>query len=342
MNRRQFALSSLSVAAAAAPASLTSTDPTVAKVAKIALAMQRYSWEQGVLAQAFLEAGDDETVIAMARAALIYRTPDGRVAAMGGGITDPAMGGEAYWRAGQLTGDPMLKEAAEGLVDFLLKRVPHAPDGTFYHLEKSTEIWSDSFYTAPPYLAVTGHYDEAIRQIDGFRKRLWDPRRKLLSHRWDEGTKQFKRRDFWGVGNGWAAAGLTRVIRALPAARREDRSRLAAFLKDILDGCLAYQRPDGLFHDVVDQPSSFVETNLAQMLAYSIYNGVGGGWLPASYVKAADRMRAAARAKVDRYGLVQGVCGAPRFDSPGIAPEGQAFFIMMEVAARQYGKGRKS
>jgi rhamnogalacturonyl hydrolase YesR len=341
MNRRQFALSSLSLAASAAPGALTSTDPIVAKVAKVTLAMQRYSWEQGVVAQAFLEAGDDEMVVSMARAALIYRTADGRIAAMGGGITDPAMGGEAYWRAGQLTGDPLLKEAAQGLVDFLLKRVPHAPDGTFYHLEKGTEIWSDSFYTAPPYLAVTGHFDEAIAQIDGFRTRLWDPNKKLLSHRYDESTKQFKRKDFWGVGNGWAAAGITRVIRALPSGRRDDRNRLAAFVKDILDGCLAYQRPDGLFHDVVDKPTSFVETNLGQMLAYSIYNGVVGGWLPASYVQAADRMRAAARAKVDRYGLVQGVCGAPRFDSAGIAPEGQAFFIMMEVAARQYAQGRK-
>jgi hypothetical protein len=29
---------------------------------------------------------------------------------------------------------------------------------------------------------------------------------------------------------------------------------------------------------------------------------------------------------------VQGVCGAPAFDHAGVATEGQAFFLMMEVA----------
>ena len=38
--------------------------------------------------------------------------------------------------------------------------------------------------------------------------------------------------------------------------------------------------------------------------------------------------------KVDAHGLVQGVCGAPRFDRPGTAPEGQAFFLLMEAACR--------
>jgi hypothetical protein len=44
-------------------------------------------------------------------------------------------------------------------------------------------------------------------------------------------------------------------------------------------------------------------------------------------------MRDAARAKVDQYGFVQGVCGAPGFDHAGVAAEGQAFFLMMEVAS---------
>jgi hypothetical protein len=38
-------------------------------------------------------------------------------------------------------------------------------------------------------------------------------------------------------------------------------------------------------------------------------------------------------AKVDQYGLVQGVCGALGFDRWGVAAEGQAFFLMMEVAS---------
>ena len=47
-------------------------------------------------------------------------------------------------------------------------------------------------------------------------------------------------------------------------------------------------------------------------------------------------MREAAHGKVDEYGIVQGVCGAPNFDRSGSAPEGQAFFLLMEAAYRDY------
>jgi rhamnogalacturonyl hydrolase YesR len=298
--------------------------------------MQRRDWEQGVLAHAMLEAGDRQNVILLTKAAIVQRAADGRLAVVvSGGPTDPAMGGAAYLKAAEWTGDPQIREAVDGLLDYILKKAPRSSDGILYHVFRSPEMWSDGFNCAAPFLAAAGKYDEALVQIDGYRKRLWNPEKKLLSHVWDDGKQQFKRQNFWGVGNGWAAAGLARVIRSLPTARQQDRDRLAAFVKDIVDGCLACQRTDGLFHNMVDQPDTFVETNLAQMLAFAIYEGVAGNWLPKSYVAAADRMRKAARAKMDAFGYVQGVCGAPNFDHPGTATEGQAFCIMMEAAGRK-------
>ena len=340
MNRRSFLYSNAALAAVRPSPAATAKDELMDKVAQAALAMQRHSWEQGILAQAFLDMGDRERVILMAKGAIVEKAADGRLAAIGGGATDSAMGGTAYWRAGELTGDPEMQEAARGLLEFVLKRTPRAADGTCYHVFNSPEMWSDSFYTTPPFLAATAHYDEAMRQIEGLRKRLWIAENKLLSHIWDDGRHEFRDQAFWGVGNGWAAAGLTRVMAAMPAERRAERERLSAFLKELLDGCLAHQRPDGLFHNVLDRPTTFVETNLAQMLAFSIYTGVLSGWLSFSYVSAADRMRAAARAKVDQYGFVQGVCGAPTFDQAGVAAEGQAFFLMMEAAAANFNRVR--
>jgi hypothetical protein len=75
------------------------------------------------------------------------------------------------------------------------------------------------------------------------------------------------------------------------------------------------------------------------MLAYVIYRGVAGGYLERSLLARADAMRDAANGKVDEYGIVQGVCGAPFFSSPGTAAEGQAFYILMEVARADLTKG---
>jgi len=307
----------------------------LAKVRAAALALQRRDWEQGSLAQAFLEAGDMEQVILFSKAALVLKVPDGRMAVVGeGSPTDPAMGGEAYWRAGQVTGDATLQRAVQDMLQWLLDRAPRAQDGTLYHVFQRPEVWSDGFNGAPPFLAATGHYDEAVRQIDGFKRRLWNPEKKLLAHiASDDKNLQAAQPEFFGTGNGWAAAGVARVIRTLPASRESDRKRLAEFVRDIADGCLAFQRSDGLFHNIVDRPATFVETNLAQMLAFALYTGVKGGWLPASYFEAAERMRKAAEEKVDSFGFVQGVCGAPGFDSSGVSTEGQAFFLMMEAAA---------
>jgi rhamnogalacturonyl hydrolase YesR len=304
------------------------------QVSQVLLSMQRYSWEQGVAAQAFLELGDSDTAIRLARDAAQRQGADGRLALMREteGVTDPAANGEAVRLAARLTGDPALERAGAAMLDYLLNRAPRAADGTLYHVVDAPEMWVDSLYMAPPFLAVAGQPAEALRQIEGFKRRLWHPDQKLYAHIWDEGRGAFKRAAHWGVGNGWAAAGITRVIRNLPAAWVTEKQALAAHAREIVDGCLAHQRPDGLFHDVVDEPDTFVETNLAQMLAYTLYRGVGGGWLPASYRAAADRLRAAAHTKVDAEGYVQGVCGAPTFDRAGTAPEGQAFFILMEAA----------
>ncbi|HXJ87774.1 MAG TPA: glycoside hydrolase family 88 protein [Candidatus Binatia bacterium] len=308
------------------------------RAAAAGLAMQRRDWEQGVLAQAFLEAGDDENVVLLTKAAIVQRVSDGRLGVVDAGSpTDPAMGGEAYWRAAQITGDAEVKDAVLGMLEWILHKAPRAPDGTLYHIFEGPQVWSDGYFSAPCFLAAMGHYDEAILQIDGYRKRLWDPGKKLLAHIWDDGQKAENRKDFWGGGNGWAAAGLARVIRVLPNNRREDRQRLVAFATDLIDGCIAHQRPDGLFHDVVDRPETFLETNLAQMLAFAIYSGVLDGWLPQRYRVAADRMRTAARSQMDGFGYVQHVCGAPNFDRSGTSTEAQGFAIMMEAAGRKLG-----
>ena len=55
----------------------------IEKVKRAALSMQRYNWEQGVLAQAFLEAGEMETAILFAIEAAHRQDEMGRCAAIG-------------------------------------------------------------------------------------------------------------------------------------------------------------------------------------------------------------------------------------------------------------------
>ena len=313
---------------------------TVKKVMNAMLAMQRRAWEQGVASQALLELGEKELVILFAKDAVVNQKKDGRLGLNEGDrpVADPASNGEPLLYAAKATGDRSLKAAADRMVEFLLFKAPRTPDGIIYHNYIENMIWVDAIYMLPPFLSVAGYPGEAVRQLEGYRSILRDPVKKLYYHIWDQDRKTFERKLFWGVGNGWAAAGMTRMISSLPDSMKNEKARIAGYVKELIDACLPYLREDGLFNDILDNPSSFVETNCAQMLAYTIFRGVKGGWLPASYLSYANRMRKAVHSKVDSFGLVQGVCGAPNFDRPGTAAEGQAFFLLMEAAFRDLNR----
>ena len=305
------------------------------RVRRAMLAMQRASWEQGVAAQACLEEGDAELTILMAREAVLRQGSDGRLAQLGQdpGITDPGAAGEAVIFAALATGDSSLARGAERMLAFFLHEAPRSASGVLLHQIPSPygELWSDSFYMAPPFLALAGRPKEAVEQIRGLRNRLWIPDRRLFAHRYSEGRACFVREAAWGVGNGWAAAGMARTLSYIPAGMATEREELSRYVREVLWGCLAHQRGDGLFHDVVDDPATFVETNLSQMLAWTIYRGVAAGWLDPALRPRAEGLRSAALSRVDASGLVQGVCSSPSFDRPGTAAEGQAFFLMMEA-----------
>ena len=307
----------------------------LAKAKLALLAMQRNSWEQGVTMQAFLEQGDDGVVFALAKEAAYRRTADGRCAMIRDdeGVTDPCSVGEALMYASRETGDAELADACGTLLKWALERAPRNGDGILYHVPDRPEFWVDSYFMLPPFLAAADQPEEALKQIWGFADALFDDQTGLFHHIWDDGAQAYVREAYWGVGNGWAVAGMARVIDNLPDRMSGEREKLCAFERSLIDSLLRHARSDGLFHDVVDDPETFIETNLSQMLAYGIYRGVRSGWLPEGYLADAARLREAANKKVDRFGLVQGVCGAPSFDKPGVASEGQSFYLLMEAAA---------
>lgn len=308
------------------------------KVKQAALCMQRHNWEQGVLAQAFLEAGDAQTALLLAVEGANRQNAEGRCCHIGNSTasTDPCAVGEALIAACEQTNDPFLIQARDRLLHWALEKAPRNQDGIVYHFSDGTEFWVDSMYMLPPFLARAGSFDEALKQLNGYWNALFVPEKGLLAHRWDDAAKQLIRKDAWGVGNGWACAGMARVRALLPESYAEARKQLEERIRLLLTSALRFQREDGLFHDVLDDPSSFPEINCGQMFAYTIYRGIREGWLEPGLLEAADRIRKAAHACVDDYGLVRHVCGMPSFDHSFVAPEGQAFFILMEASYNQF------
>lgn len=308
-------------------------------VKKAMLAVQRYPWEQGVCAQALLELGDVTTAIAMAHDAVLRQKEDGRLAVINENIavTDPAANGEVVWRAYEKTGDPRYREAAERMLQYLLHQAPRTANSCICHNEISfhegysaDQVWVDSIYMAPPFLAVMGEVEEAVAQIEGYMDYLKDAETGLLYHIYDAGTDRFVRKVLWATGNGWALLGIARVAEtAFEKGMKKQAEKLVLSGREILDGMLRYQLPDGRFHDILDKPDSFVEGTAAMMMATYIYRGMVGGWLPAEYAEYADRVRVTMEDYVDEIGLIQEVCGCPHFLEVGTSAESMAAYLMM-------------
>ena len=323
------------------------------KVKIAMLGVQRYPWEQGVCAQAMLEAGETAAFIAMAHDAVLRQTHDGRLAVITENIavTDPAANGEAVWRAYEHTGDEFYKRAAENMLAYLMEKAPRVTKNvafaydskglealichnsiTFTEGYSPMQIWVDSCYMLPPFLAVMGEFNEARKQLDGYLNCLTDAKTGLLFHIYDAGTSRFVRKKLWATGNGWALLGIARMISLSNCANLGKVSE--KYIKTgtaLLDSMLAYQRDSGMFCDILDEPDSFEDGTSAMMSAAFIYRGIYEKWLDCKYREKADLVYASMQNKVDDYGIIRGVCGCPHFNSPGTSAEAQASYIMMEA-----------
>jgi unsaturated rhamnogalacturonyl hydrolase len=83
---------------------------------------------------------------------------------------------------------------------------------------------------------------------------------------------------FWGRGDGWMAAGSAQLLSALPADH-PNRARIMEGYQKMMAALLKYQRPDGMWGQLIDDPAAWPETSCSAMFTYAFITGVKNGWL---------------------------------------------------------------
>ncbi len=311
------------------------------KVTNALLAMQRNSWEQAIAAHAFMQMGEEHLTKLLVHDSIVRQTVDGRLGMMqsvlsstdGMAIVEPLL----YCNSNSNSNNNIYTQAIDKIKKWIFIKAPRNSDGIFYHMTDKKQIWIDSMFMASPAIAALGEIEIAYEQICGIRECLFNDKAKAYRQIWDEEKNNFKSDAHWGVGNGWAAAGILHVW---CYAHKESSSKISNTLKqyliEILEGILGYIRPDNLFYNHLDKSDSFVDTNLGQIVAYVIYRGVRAGVLPNKYIAVAEKISEAVYPKINEDGFVEDVCGAPTFDKQGVATEGQVFFLLMENAKNKF------
>ncbi|MCD8165938.1 MAG: glycoside hydrolase family 88 protein [Bacteroides sp.] len=85
---------------------------------------------------------------------------------------------------------------------------------------------------------------------------------------------------YWCRGNGWMAAGMTDLLKYLPAGNPHREAILAQYRK-MMETLRSYQNEEGLWSQLVDEPQSWTETSGSAMFTYAMITGVKKGWLDA-------------------------------------------------------------
>jgi len=112
----------------------------------------------------------------------------------------------------------------------------------------------------------------------------------------------------WGRGNGWMAAGMAMLLKALPLDN-ENRPRILEGYRKMMAALLKHQQPSGMWGQLVDDPTIWAETSGTAMFAYAFIEGVKHGWLDGdTYAPAARKAFLALTDYIEPNGDVRDVC----------------------------------
>lgn len=241
------------------------------------------------------------------------------------------------------TGEERYLDAARRQYGALVDAVE--ADGTVSYNSVLPELWVDSLYMVPPFLARYGRLaeepaalDRAVDHVDAQIDRLRDPHTGLFRHVWRETPDSFPESTLWSRGNGWALTGILDTVAALPDDH-EATGRLTEAFTALARAVREHQDASGYWRNVLDDPASPLESSGTLMFAAAFASGVESGYLPEEYLDPAARGFNVCRGVVDDRGAVTRVALPP--GGPGVrlghTDYGQGWFLLAAAALREAG-----
>lgn len=226
---------------------------------------------------------------------------------------------------------------ARRVVDYITNEAERSSEGALGHWQGSHQLWVDTLYMACPLLAEAGkafskpeYITDAARQIVVYAKHLQDDRSGLFYHMWDWKTGE-RTPALWGRGNGWVTMSLADTLEVMEAGHPL-RGKLVEIAKRQAEGLARTQDGDGLWHTVLDEPSSYPESSATSMVVYGLKKLARLGVLEGKYRAMAERGWKAVNQRYVRDGVVIGV-------SAGTEPRGKEYYGKLPAGSQTWGTG---
>lgn len=179
----------------------------------------------------------------------------------------------------------------EGWADRLMAVIPRTEEGGFQHVVKERpntgQLWDDTLFMTGLFLAKAGVLlgrddlvKEAERQFLVHARFLADTKTGLWYHGWTfEGRHNFAEA-FWARGNAWVTVAIPELLSLVP-------DQISPAIKDYLAGVLqsqakaltSLQADSGMWHTLLDDSESPVESSAVAGIAYGLLKGYRMGLL---------------------------------------------------------------
>ncbi|KAJ6596745.1 hypothetical protein B0H10DRAFT_2088065 [Mycena sp. CBHHK59/15] len=288
----------------------------ISQVATIAESLSSHSWEYGTASQALLEIHspllsvfgpspfpllyvDPSTVPALSYAAskIVLGASANGLSDGTGAVGDPASLGVAAVMLGKTNAS--FAAAAQSEIDYMLSAAPRWSNGAISQRADVPELWADFMYMAPPFIAFFAADSNNASLLRTAYKQCGLYREVLLfgsnastpsavntsatSGLWHHIVgPQSADAGLWSTGNGWAAAGMARVLATVMKApvalgsawRAHAIADLSAWIKEILDGARAAPLDDALLRNYLNDTETahgFGEISGSSLLAAVAY-----------------------------------------------------------------------
>lgn len=212
-------------------------------------------------------------------------------------------------------GSNKLRPLAENYISWITSKQQRLSDGTLARNRPlANALWLDDLYMSVPALAQMGKltgeqkfYDDACKQILQFSSRMFNSEHNLYMHGWIQDMNPHPE-FYWGRCNGWALLAMSELLDVLPEKHPQRPQILEQFKKHI-KGIASYQSGNGLWHQLMDRPDSYLETSATAIFSYCAAHGINKGYLDAqAYGPMAVLGWNAVASKVNGRGEVEGTC----------------------------------
>ncbi|TWI65452.1 rhamnogalacturonyl hydrolase YesR [Pseudoduganella lurida] len=208
---------------------------------------------------------------------------------------------------------------------FVTEKEYRLPDGTLARGGKDASgnvkprplpntLWLDDMFMGVPTMALLGkdtgnakYYDDAVKQVLQFSKRMFNPQLGIYMHGYVEGLRDHPELR-WARANGWAIMAMVEVLEVLPKNHKGYKA-VEEQLRKHAAGLANLQDKDGLWHQLLDRPDSYLETSATAIYAYAFARAVNRGYLDKEmYGTKANLAWNAVASKVNAKGEIDGIC----------------------------------